>query len=190
MNKRSATMILFIISACSRGDDAKSVPVVTNTGATGVKNAAVVRAARRAYDGAPPVIPHAPFQMGCVQCHNSEGMVVDGVGFSPPSPHASTTGMSLTSRCVQCHIYQTARDIFKESAFLGLSQDLRHGERLHPLAPPVVPHELFMRENCLACHSGPAAREEIRCSHPDRSRCLQCHPTRARQFDEPAPFNR
>jgi cytochrome c-type protein NapB len=32
-----------------------------------------------------------------------------------------------------------------------------------------------MRENCAACHTGPAAREEIRTSHPERTRCRQCH---------------
>jgi cytochrome c-type protein NapB len=32
-----------------------------------------------------------------------------------------------------------------------------------------------MRENCAACHAGPAAREEIRTSHPERTRCRQCH---------------
>ena len=27
----------------------------------------------------------------------------------------------------------------------------------HENAPPVMPHPVFMRENCVACHSGPAA---------------------------------
>jgi cytochrome c-type protein NapB len=34
-----------------------------------------------------------------------------------------------------------------------------------------------MRENCTACHDGPAAREEIRTPHPERVRCRQCHLT-------------
>ena len=54
-------------------------------------------------------------------------------------------------------------------------QDLRHGLRLHDRAPPTIPHKTFMRENCVACHAGPAAREEIRTSHPERRRCRQCH---------------
>ncbi len=48
-------------------------------------------------------------------------------------------------------------------------------ESPHYLAPPVIPHQLLMRENCAACHTGPAAREEIRCTHPERVRCAQCH---------------
>lgn len=42
-------------------------------------------------------------------------------------------------------------------------------------APPTIPHKTFMRENCTACYSGAAAREEIRTPHPERSRCRQCH---------------
>ena len=33
----------------------------------------------------------------------------------------------------------------------------------------------IVRANCVACHSGPAAREEIRTTHPERVRCNQCH---------------
>jgi predicted CXXCH cytochrome family protein len=32
-----------------------------------------------------------------------------------------------------------------------------------------------MRENCAACHVGPGAREEIITTHPERTRCRQCH---------------
>ena len=42
-------------------------------------------------------------------------------------------------------------------------------------SPPVIPHKLFMRENCLSCHAGPSAPKEIRMSHPERVNCRQCH---------------
>jgi hypothetical protein len=32
-----------------------------------------------------------------------------------------------------------------------------------------------MRENCNSCHADPASRPEIRCSHPLRANCRQCH---------------
>lgn len=140
-----------------------------------VKNSATQRASRRAYDGAPPVIFHQPLGIECTQCHSREGMQVDGVGFAPPSPHESTAGLSLYSRCEQCHVYTQADDLFIGNTFAGLRQDLRKGGRLYPGAPPTVPHKIFMRENCQACHTGPAAREEIRTSHPERVRCRQCH---------------
>ena len=83
--------------------------------------------------------------------------------------------MSALSRCTQCHVYQASDDVFVASEYVEFRQDLRKGRRLNPIAPPVIPHQIQMRENCLACHSGPAAREEIRTSHPERKRCSQCH---------------
>jgi cytochrome c-type protein NapB len=139
------------------------------------KTAALVRAERRAYDGAPPAIPHQDFRMTCTSCHKAEGLSLPEVGFAPPMPHELTKGLSAISNCKQCHVFRRDDGLFRESTFTGLRQDLRHGRRLHPFAPPVLPHPVFMRENCLACHSGPAAREEIRCSHPERPRCVQCH---------------
>jgi cytochrome c-type protein NapB len=64
---------------------------------------------------------------------------------------------------------------FVETTFKGYAPSSVHGDRLYPGAPPVVPHWAFMRENCLACHAGPAARPEIRCTHADRTNCRQCH---------------
>ncbi len=83
--------------------------------------------------------------------------------------------MSAMSRCGQCHVFRSTDTLFADNDFAGLAQDLRRGKRLHDLAPPVVPHKVFMRENCVACHTGPAAREEIRTTHPERVRCRQCH---------------
>jgi cytochrome c-type protein NapB len=139
------------------------------------KNPAVVRASRRLYDGAPPVIPHENFGMTCTGCHNEQGMAVDEVGFAPPLPHEATDGMGATDRCRQCHVFQQMVPEFVANSFEGLRQDLRRGPRLNPLAPPTIPHKTFMRENCTACHSGVAAREEIRTAHPERQRCRQCH---------------
>lgn len=165
---------LALVASCERdpGDGAR----VAVPGAPGKsKTAALLRAERRLYDGAPPVVPHGPFGTPCASCHTTEGVAVEGVGFAPPSPHELTKGMSATSRCEQCHPFAVADDVFAENEFEGLRQDLRKGRRLNPLAPPVMPHGTLMRENCAACHTGPAAREEIRCPHPERARCRQCH---------------
>lgn len=168
--------ILATATACAGSDagpKAGSVAVPGRAGAS--KTAAVERAERRAYDGAPPVVAHENFGITCGECHDSEGMSVDGVGFAPPSPHEITAGMSAISRCTQCHVFSLTDDVFTENSFAGLRQDLRSGARLNAFAPPTLPHKSFMRENCTACHSGPAAREEIRTSHPERTRCRQCH---------------
>jgi len=138
------------------------------------KSSATVRAARRAFDGAPPVIPHKPFGIACTNCHNQQGMAVKDVGFAPPTPHGELIHGAL-ARCNQCHVFHEATTTFRDNDFAGLAQDLRKGKRLNHLAPPVIPHQVLMRENCAACHTGAAAREEIRCSHPERMRCQQCH---------------
>jgi cytochrome c-type protein NapB len=79
------------------------------------------------------------------------------------------------ARCAQCHVTQSDAPLFVSSRFVGLRQEPVPGPRHHELAPPVIPHRVFLREDCLACHGGEAAREELRTSHPERVRCRQCH---------------
>jgi cytochrome c-type protein NapB len=140
-----------------------------------VKSKAEVRAGRRLYDGAPPVIPHGPFGAACSACHDMEGIAVEGIGYAPASPHVGTPEEASTQRCRQCHVFAETDRAFVKSSFAGVPQDLAPGERLYDGAPPTIPHRTFMRETCLACHSGPGAREGIVTSHPERTRCRQCH---------------
>ena len=175
----------FLAFGCSN-DSAFETPT-----AASVKSAALERAERRLYDGAPPVIPHMPLGAPCVSCHNERGMAVEGLGFAPPSPHEATAGMSSVSRCEQCHVFQRTEEkdaVFVANRFEGLKQDLRRGTRLYDGAPPVMPHGTLMRENCQACHTGEAAREEIRTSHPERPRCGQCHVPQVQKTHEIPPF--
>jgi mono/diheme cytochrome c family protein len=141
----------------------------------GMKSSAEFRAGRRLFDGAPPVIGHDDFGADCAACHDAQGIGVAGVGFAPASPHAGTGEASRTIRCRQCHVFATTTDLFVQSDFVGFRQDMRAGGRLYPGAPPTIPHQLSMRENCAACHTGPGARAEILTSHPERTRCTQCH---------------
>lgn len=160
-------LALLIVSAasCHRPEIA---PRLTPT-------ASNARAERRAYDGAPPVIPHAPLGGTCVTCHTETAREVPGVGIAPPNPHRHTLGMSEQSRCVQCHVFRTTEKTLVANRFQGLAQNLRHGERFSEHAPPVLPHDTFMREDCRSCHAGLTARPEVRCSHPERIHCAQCH---------------
>ncbi len=164
-------LTLIPLAGCKYETDQVAVPGIE--GAT--KTAAKVRSERRLYDGAPPTVPHEDMGADCTGCHTIEGTAVEGLGFAPPAPHVLTDGLSNTARCQQCHVFKTTDEVFVESSFSGLVQDLRHGHKLNQLAPPVMPHKSFMRENCISCHSGPAAREEIRTPHPERTRCRQCH---------------
>jgi len=158
------------LSACGQGD---WVPVPDTEGA--LKSSGTVRAARRLYDGAPPVIPHAEFGANCSSCHDVEGLAVVGVGYAPASPHDDTGDANATVRCRQCHVSVLDEGVFVHNGFVGLRQDLEPGSRLYDGAPPTIPHKTQMRENCAACHFGPGARVEIVTSHPERTRCRQCH---------------
>lgn len=134
-----------------------------------------VRSTRRAYDGAPPVIPHQPLGAACQTCHTDAPREVPGVGLALPNPHLKTVGLGDYSRCQQCHVFQTVTTELVSNQFTPLLQTARRGERLYPGAPPVIPHPVFMREDCVICHSGSASRPEIRCTHPERLNCRQCH---------------
>ena len=135
-----------------------------------------VRAERRAYHGAPPAIPHARLGGACITCHTAEGnQVIPKVGIAPANPHLRTPGLSADARCEQCHVFQQTDEVFTENEFAPFLLASSENEPAHPYAPPVIPHPLFMREDCNACHSGAAARPEIRCQHAERKRCQQCH---------------
>ncbi|MCK6541255.1 nitrate reductase cytochrome c-type subunit [bacterium] len=129
---------------------------------------------RRAFDGAPPVIPHEVTDersVGgntCLQCHENGGFVPKFNAYAPVSPHPQFLS------CRQCHVPVTTRNVFRASGFTPVKPPAINRSALTG-APPQIPHDLQMRENCLACHGGPASVREIRTPHPDRVNCRQCH---------------
>lgn len=129
---------------------------------------------RRAYPGAPPVVPHAidpdVFRtQDCNACHERGGYVEKFAAWTPITPHPQW------DNCLQCHARAEsmpaafAASTFTSDAWPSL------GRAALPGGPPPIPHTLQLRENCLACHAGPAAPLEIRCTHPERTNCVQCH---------------
>ena len=130
------------------------------------------RAARRAYDGAPPVIPHPVTETdvtSCSTCH-LKGKVVDHVVAHPMSHR-------FLPNCTQCHSPVGNPDIGPlfptDVVFTGLASP-GPGARAWPGAPPVIPHHTRMRENCISCH-GPLGWTGIKTTHPERMNCIQCH---------------
>lgn len=129
----------------------------------------------RAYHGAPPSIPHyveSERNMGagsCLKCHENGGFVTKYNAYAPVTPHPEKVN------CRQCHVPQKTNSLFKQGLFekvvapkVGINNALKG-------SPPIIPHQIQLRENCLACHAGPSAPKEIRVSHPERVNCRQCH---------------
>lgn len=152
----------------------------------------------RAYPGAPPRIPHPlsadEFRTGvCKSCHERGGYSPRFAAYVPLTPHAER------GVCLQCHVGEDgAMGLASPSADASTRCSLCHGPsggrprpeasstwptavwpRLPPTTPdqnpPPIPHNLQYRENCVTCHSGPAAVAEIRTKHPERANCRQCH---------------
>lgn len=152
--------------------------------------------ALRAYPGAPPRVPHgltaeelrAP---RCNTCHERGGWVARFAAYAPVTPHPELFA------CPQCHAVDAMlaglplpaggpNAVCRQCHRPGSTVQLRvangwQGEPWPELAvrvdglPPVVPHELELRGDCHACHTGPSAVAEIRTTHPERTDCRQCH---------------
>lgn len=143
------------------------------------------RAERRAYDGAPPVMPHSKNfakTKDCIECH-AQGMYL-GSKFARPISHA------YLINCEQCHVesknfWLDGYRLEQENSFAGLRPP-EGGTRYTDLSPPVMPHGTFMRTNCAACH-GPNGYRGLRTDHPERLNCVQCHAVAA-EIDQSSPF--
>lgn len=145
-------------------------PVVIPAGAKA--RALAERSVLRAFNGAPPTVPHAVATMpdaACRGCHDA-GLVI-GDSRAPSPPHG------LFVNCSQCHVAELVEfgepTPLAETTFVGLPAPTE-GLRAWPGAPPEIPHSTHMRENCLACH-GVLGKTGLRTTHPWRQSCLQCH---------------
>ncbi len=130
------------------------------------------REARRAFNGAPPTIPHPIDQLSdqaCAACHTD--------GAKTPSLRIPRMSHQFLTNCAQCHVEQDpghmAAALFRESEFAGLPAPTA-GARAYTGAPPIIPHSTWMRSDCMSCH-GPTGLHGIRTTHPWRQNCQQCH---------------
>ena len=138
------------------------------------------RAERRSFTGAPPTIPHMVYRKDnkeCLHCHLEVRKTPFGI--SNITPHTEFPN------CQQCHVGVQVlnKDLLVPevpNTFEGWIGETK-GVRAHELAPPSVPHRLFMRENCNSCHAADHPDERLRGPHPRRANCRQCH---VQQFPE------
>lgn len=150
----------------------------------------------RAFPGAPPRVPHGltPEELRttrCTTCHARGGWVARFAAYAPVTPHPEleaclqchalddpTAGHALPDPtpdaiCRQCHdpgnpVSALSTAASQDASWPALSS-------ASDGTPPPLPHALQLRENCQACHAGPAAVAEIRTTHPERTDCRQCH---------------
>ena len=125
------------------------------------------RARNRAYDGAPPTIPHpveAQSAASCLACHGEGLKVGDRV--------ASKISHAHLTNCTQCHVEQAPVAGRRTRSSACTAPGLASGPS--PGAPPTIPHHTWMRENCTSCH-GLVTRPGTRTTHPWLTNCTQCH---------------
>ena len=135
------------------------------------------RASRRAFDGAPPTVPHEihhTSSASCVVCHGPDANLIIG------EKRPSVMSHPYYASCTQCHVpknglrYQTEKKRLEVVSEFEGQESYGPGSRAFKGAPPTTPHPVFMRQNCMSCH-GPSRPNAIRSSHPQRQNCLQCH---------------
>ena len=148
-------------------------PLAAMTGTDGKRNLNSFYELRQ-YPGSPPRIPHdvAPSFSGdadeCLACHERGGYDSKLAAFAPVTPHPEN------ENCHQCHVPRRTEQLFVESNWLSISPPPL-GRSQMASSPPPIPHSLQLREDCIACHTGPAAVAEIRVEHGSRGNCRQCH---------------
>lgn len=143
----------------------------------------------RAFHGAPPTIPHKVSErnMGgnsCLKCHENGGFAKAYNAYAPVTPHPEMVN------CRQCHVPVKTNKVFKVSEFHKVPAPKSGINNALQGSPPVIPHQLQMRENCLSCHAGPSAPKEIRVSHPERINCRQCHVPNNKEVTDIGTFKR
>jgi cytochrome c-type protein NapB len=152
----------------------------------------------RAYPGAPPRVPHGLTEEeyrreSCNTCHERGGWVTRLGAFAPVTPHPEQgsclqchvprdelVGVPLPEPgaamvCDQCHLDPDRQpETFVASDWVSTTWPTTDIQAMEG-SPHVIPHSVESRNNCLACHAGPAAIASIRVDHPERTNCRQCH---------------
>ena len=142
------------------------------------------RATLRAYEGAPPVIPHAIADLNIQSCRACHAQ-----GLHAGDKVAKMVSHTYLTNCTQCHVEAAGpllgTDAAPPNSFHGFRSSGYGGTRAWAGAPPVMPHTTFMRTNCISCH-GEHGYDGWRPDHLSRTNCVQCH-SQAAEFDQLAP---
>ncbi len=154
-------------------DRYEKTPLAAMTGTDGKRTLNTYYKLRQ-YPGSPPRIPHSvkpsfsADPTDCLSCHGRGGYVSELKAYAPVTPHPEN------ELCYQCHLPVLTNKLFVETNWQSINPPLLGRSQLGG-SPPAIPHSLQLREDCIACHSGPAAVAEIRVEHASRGNCRQCH---------------
>ncbi|HIJ78166.1 MAG: nitrate reductase cytochrome c-type subunit [Desulfobulbaceae bacterium] len=148
-------------------------PLAAMTGTDGTRNLNSFYELRQ-YPGSPPRIPHkvaesfADDTLNCLACHEKGGYDAEQDAYAPVTPHPENES------CRQCHVPIKTEKLFVQNDWQSINPPTLGQSQLGG-SPPTIPHSLQLREDCIACHTGPAAMAEIRVEHGSRGNCRQCH---------------
>lgn len=158
-------------------ETANEIPPATGVTGQQREEALLFRQQRRAYDGAPPVVPHPIDQISpasCLACHGEGKQIKDRI--APKMSHG------FMHNCTQCHVPSGGTEIklageasapLSSNEFNGVPSPGK-GQRAYAGAPPTIPHSTLMRGNCASCH-GTKGAFGLRTPHPWQQSCTQCH---------------
>jgi len=153
------------------------IPLASGVTALQREEALLFRQQRRAFDGAPPVVPHPIDQSSaasCIACHGEGKQIKDRI--APKMSHA------FMANCTQCHVPSGGTEIkltgdasapLSSNDFADLIPSGK-GQRAYEGAPPTIPHSTLMRGDCASCH-GSKGLFGLRTPHPWQQSCTQCH---------------
>ncbi len=124
------------------------------------------RAERRAFEGAPPTIPHDTGALvanaQCMNCH------AVGTQYGVNVLHPELTN------CEQCHVMVKTDKLFVTSDFEPLlTREVEAPS--NPMGPPYIPHRVQDRASCNICHTDPGAPQALKPLHGDVGNCTMCH---------------
>lgn len=148
-------------------------PLAAMTGVDGQRNLNSYYELRQ-YPGSPPMVPHvvppsfSDEKLNCLSCHERGGYDAEKEAFVPVTPHPEKES------CFQCHVPKNTERLFVENEWQSVPPPKLGISELGG-SPPSIPHSLQLRDDCIACHAGPAAVAEIRVEHASRGNCRQCH---------------